>query len=191
MIFLTLFLTFFKIGITTFGGGYAMIPMIQAEVVSHGWMTQQELVNFVAVSESTPGPFAVNVSTYVGAEAGGFLGAICATLGVVLPSFLVILAVAKCFLRFRSSRLVSAAMDGLHPAVVGLISAAAISIGQTVFQVPAAQSVSAFMTSEAFFALLIFAVCALLIFWKKLHPVLVIGIAATMGMLLCSLAEGV
>ena len=122
-----------------------MIPMIQAEVVSHGWMTQQELVNFVAVSESTPGPFAVNVSTYVGAEAGGFLGAICATLGVVLPSFLVILAVAKCFLRFRSSRLVSAAMDGLHPAVVGLISAAAISIGQTVFQVPAAQSVSAFM----------------------------------------------
>ena len=86
MVCLELFVTFFKIGLFTIGGGYAMLPLIQEEVQSNGWMTAQELVNFIAVSESTPGPFAVNVSTYVGAELAGLPGALCATLGVVLPS---------------------------------------------------------------------------------------------------------
>ena len=189
MIFLTLFLTFFKIGVSTFGGGYAMIPMIQAEVISHGWMTHEELINFIAVSESTPGPFAVNISTYVGAQPGGFFGAVCATFGVVLPSFLIILLVARWFLRFRSSRLISAAMDGLHPAVVGLIAAAAVSIAQTVFPFAGIQNASAFFSSETFFALLIFAVSAALIFWKKLHPVLVIAAAALLGIALCCLRD--
>jgi chromate transporter len=85
MILLDLFLTFLKIGAFTFGGGYAMLPLIEAEVAAHGWMTIEELINFIAVSESTPGPFAVNVSTYVGAETGGFPGAVCATLGVICP----------------------------------------------------------------------------------------------------------
>ena len=189
MTFLTLFLTFFKIGITTFGGGYAMIPMIQAEVISHGWMTHEELVNFIAVSESTPGPFAVNISTYVGAQTAGFFGAVCATFGVVLPSFLIILLVAKCFLRFRSSKLISSAMDGLHPAVVGLISAAAVSIAQTVFPFAGIQNAAALFSSGAFFALLVFAVSAVLIFWKKLHPVLVIAVAALLGIGLCCLRD--
>ena len=86
MLYLELFLTFFKIGLFTIGGGYAMLPLIQADVQAKGWMTAEELVNFIAVSESTPGPFAVNVSTYVGAELAGLPGAFCATLGVVLPS---------------------------------------------------------------------------------------------------------
>ncbi|MDD6174403.1 MAG: chromate transporter [Firmicutes bacterium] len=189
MIFLTLFLTFFKIGISTFGGGYAMIPMIQAEVLSHGWMTQEELINFIAVSESTPGPFAVNISTYVGTQTGGLPGAVCATFGVVLPSFLIILLVARCFLRFRSSRLVSAAMDGLRPAVVGLIASAAVSIAQTVFPLAGIGGFAAFFSSEAFFALLIFAVSAVLIFWKKLHPIPVIAAAAVLGIALCCLRD--
>ncbi len=189
MTFLTLFLTFFKIGITTFGGGYAMIPMIQAEVISHGWMTHEELINFIAVSESTPGPFAVNISTYVGAQTGGFFGALCATFGVVLPSFLIILAVAKCFLRFRSSKLVSAAMDGLHPAVVGLISAAAVSIAQTVFSFAPLQNAGAFFCSDTFFALIIFAISMALVFWKKWHPIIVIAIAAGLGILFCELRD--
>ena len=91
MIYLELFWTFLKIGAFTFGGGYAMIPLIQAEVGAHGWMSAEEVVNFVAVSESTPGPFAVNASTYVGMQTAGFAGAFCATLGVVLPSFIIIL----------------------------------------------------------------------------------------------------
>ncbi|MBR2769796.1 MAG: chromate transporter, partial [Solobacterium sp.] len=78
-----LFLTFFKIGLFTFGGGYAMLPMIRQEVLAHGWMSLEDLINFIAVSESTPGPFAINVSTYIGTETAGFLGAVAATSGVV------------------------------------------------------------------------------------------------------------
>ena len=82
MIYLQLFLTFLKIGAFTFGGGYAMLPLIQEEVLGQGWMGMEDLVNFVAVSESTPGPLAVNLSTYIGAETAGFWGAVCATFGV-------------------------------------------------------------------------------------------------------------
>lgn len=133
MLYLELFLTFFKIGLFTIGGGYAMLPLIQADVQAKGWMTAEELVNFIAVSESTPGPFAVNVSTYVGAELAGLPGAFCATLGVVLPSFLIILLVARFYAAFRSSAIVSGAMGGLRPAVIGMIGAAVVSVGQTVF----------------------------------------------------------
>ena len=85
MIYLDLFWTFFKIGLFTFGGGYAMLPLIQAEVAAHGWLTTEQLLDFVAVSESTPGPFAVNIATYVGSRLGGVPGGACATLGVALP----------------------------------------------------------------------------------------------------------
>ena len=96
-------------------------PLVQDEVARHGWMTIEELVNFIAVSESTPGPFAVNVSTYVGAETGGIAGALSATLGVVLPSFIIILLVARCFDRFQKSRIIKGCMTGLRPAVVGMM----------------------------------------------------------------------
>ena len=118
-----LFLTFLKIGAFTFGGGYAMLPLIQAEVVRHGWMSLEELVNFVAVSESTPGPFAINISTYVGTSTAGIPGALCATLGVSLPSIIVILIVARVYDKFRRSRIVEGCLGGLRPATVGLIAA--------------------------------------------------------------------
>ena len=97
-ILLDLFVTFFKLGLFTFGGGYAMIPLVTDEVISHGWMSYQEIMNFIAVAESTPGPIAINMATFVGATQGatlggvGFsiLGALVATLGVVLPSFFII-----------------------------------------------------------------------------------------------------
>ena len=95
MIYLELFLTFFMIGLFTFGGGYAMLPLIQEQVIGKGWMTSEQIVDFIAVSESTPGPFAVNRATFIGTQMGGVLGAVCATLGVVLPSFIIILIVAK------------------------------------------------------------------------------------------------
>ena len=95
MIYLELFLTFFKIGAFTFGGGYAMLPLMQEAVLQKGWLTLEEVVNFIAVSESTPGPFAINMATYVGmmAEGAGILGSVCATLGIVLPSFIIILLI--------------------------------------------------------------------------------------------------
>ena len=86
MIYLELFYIFLKIGAFTFGGGYAMLPLIQDEVIAHNWIDSQSLIDFIAVSESTPGPFAVNIATYVGAEVGGIFGSFCATLGVILPS---------------------------------------------------------------------------------------------------------
>ena len=100
MIFLKLFLTFFKIGLFTFGGGYAMLPLMQQEVLANEWLSESEIINFIAVSESTPGPFAINMATYIGSETGGILGSVCATLGVVLPSFIVILLVARFFMAF-------------------------------------------------------------------------------------------
>ncbi len=175
MICLLLFWTFFKIGAFTFGGGYAMLPLIQAEVAAHGWMDAAELVNFVAVSESTPGPFAVNIATFVGTRLGGIPGAICATAGVALPSFVIILIVAKCFQRFKDSRAVRGCMSGLRPAVVGLIATALISVGGTVF------FPNGFGFGAAFFvSLAVFLLSAALAF-KKLHPIWIICISAAIG----------
>ena len=133
MIYLELFYIFLKIGAFTFGGGYAMLPLIQDEVIAHNWIDSQSLIDFIAVSESTPGPFAVNIATYVGAEVGGIFGSFCATLGVILPSFIIILIVAKCFIQFQKSIVIKGCMSGLKPAVVGLIGSAVISMSSTVF----------------------------------------------------------
>lgn len=179
MIYLTLFLTFFKIGLFTIGGGYAMLPLIQDEVMAHQWMEQTELVNFIAVSESTPGPFAINISTYIGAEQAGIFGAFCATLGVVLPSFIIILAVAKFYEKFKTNKIVSGCMTGLKPAVIGLISAAVISVGHTVF-FPEAVSLKVFSTVDFYVSALIFIVMSVLAF-KKVHPILIICISAAAG----------
>ena len=128
MLYLELFLTFFKIGLFTIGGGYAMLPLIQADVQAKGWMTAEELVNFIAVSESTPGPFAVNVSTYVGAELAGLPGAFCATLGVVLPSFFIILLIAAVLKNLMKYAGVEAFLSGVRPCVVAMILATALNM---------------------------------------------------------------
>ncbi len=180
MIFLELFLTFFKIGAFTVGGGYAMLPFIQAEVISHGWMPNESIVNFIAISESTPGPFAVNIATYVGSELGGIFGAFCATLGVVLPSFIIILIVARIYDKFKKSKTVKGCMSGLKPAVVGLIGAAVINIALTVF-FPAGIACSVFATRDFYVSLVIFSVAAFLAFKKKTHPIIIILISAVLG----------
>jgi len=118
---LTLFWTFFKIGLFTFGGGYAMIPLIQQEVTGNQWMTDDTLVNFIAISESTPGPFAINIATFVGASQQGILGATFATLGVVLPSFIIILLIASIFTKFEKNKYVKGAIKGITPVVCALI----------------------------------------------------------------------
>ena len=179
MILLELFWTFFKIGAFTFGGGYAMLPLIQAEVTAKGWISEESVVNFVAVSESTPGPFAVNMATYVGSEMGGVLGAACATLGVVLPSFVIILIVAQCFQKLKDSRVVRGCMSGLKPAVIGLIASAVISIGMTVF-IPNGFSWEIFSQIRTYLFLGISGLSLVLAF-KKLHPIAIICISAVLG----------
>ena len=189
-VFLDLFLTFFKIGAFTFGGGYAMLPLMQEEVLNHKWMELSSVVNFIAVSESTPGPFAINMATYVGSEVGGaygiagsLFGSFCATLGVVLPSFVIILIVAKCFERFKNSFIVKGCMTGLKPAVVGLIGSAIVTVALSVF-LPSGVSIEGLMASVktvAFYCYLaIFVLCTVLAF-KKVHPIIIIVLAAALG----------
>lgn len=179
MIFIELFLTFFKIGLFTFGGGYAMLPLIKEEVLAHKWMELSNLVNFIAVSESTPGPFAINIATYVGSQLGGILGAFCATLGVVLPSFIIILIVAKIYDAFKKSNIVKGVMSGLKPAVVGLIGAAALSIAASVL-FPSGLKLDVLSSTAFYTSLIIFLIAAVMAF-KKVHPILIICFAAFVG----------
>ncbi len=179
MICLTLFWTFFKIGLFTFGGGYAMLPLIQAEVAAHGWLSTEQLLNFVAVSESTPGPFAVNIATYVGSQLGGIPGGVCATLGVTLPSFTIILIVAGCYEKFRASRVVSGVMTGLKPAVIGLIGSAILTMGSAVL-FPGGFTAAVFSSRSFWITTTIFIIMAVLAF-KKVHPILLICLSAVLG----------
>lgn len=181
MILLELFLTFFKIGAFTFGGGYAMLPFIQKEVIAHAWLTEEELINFIAVSESTPGPFAVNVSTYVGTETAGIPGALCATLGVILPSFLIILIVAHCYAKFSKSRIVNGCMTGLRPAVIGMIAAAVLSTGKTVFFPKGTGFDLATLTGISFIGCAVIFAVMLFLALKKKHPIMIIALSALAG----------
>ena len=128
MIYLELFLTFLQIGAVSFGGGYAMIPLIREKVLMHGWLTEEELLNMIAVSESTPGPIAVNMATFVGSTQGGILGSALATLGVVLPSFMIILIIAALIRNLLKYKGVQAFLGGIRPCVVGLILATALTM---------------------------------------------------------------
>ena len=187
MIYLTLFLEFFKMGALTFGGGYAMIPFIEETVINHNWLSTQELVDFIAVSESTPGAFAVNIATYVGSEVGGILGAVCATVGLVLPPFVIILIIAKCYEKFKESIVVKGVMLGLKSTVVGLIGATVLKVGYDVL-FPVGFSADSFFKTELvsgnfWFIIVIFGVMLFLLLYKKLNPILVILMSAGAGII--------
>ena len=178
---LKLFLIFFEIGAVSFGGGYGMVSLIREIVLSNGWMTESEFMSFVAVTESTPGPIAVNMATFVGASQGGVFGALVATLGVVLPSFIIILIVAKCYTAFKESLVVRGMMNGLKPVVVGLIGSAVISFALAVF-FPAGFMLSNFATLKFWVAAVLFA-AALIMALKKVHPIIIILISAIIGII--------
>lgn len=175
---LELFFTFFMIGLFTFGGGYAMLPLIQEAVMNKGWLESTQLVDFVAVAESTPGPFAVNIATYIGIQKAGIIGAVFSTLGVVMPSFIVILIVATVFEKFKTSKLIKGIMSGLKPAVIGLIGSAVLSIGETAFF---PDGIGKFELYQIVMSLVIFLIAAFLQFKKKLHPIFVIAVSAVLG----------
>ena len=136
MIFLQLFYTFFKIGLFGFGGGYAMISMIQGEVVTrHEWLSSNEYNDIIAISQMTPGPIGINSATYVGysavvnagySHAVGILGSTIATVSVVLPSFILMVLISKFFLKYQKHPIIASVFEGLRPGVVGLLAAAAL-----------------------------------------------------------------
>ena len=138
MIFLQLFWEYFKVGLFTIGGGYAMLPMVTQIVLRHEWLTEAELINFVGVAESTPGPFAINLATFVGSTVGyssglgvfgAILGSVVATFAVVLPSLIIIIVVTVLFEKFKSSKYVKGALSGIRPVVVGLVLSAVVTVG--------------------------------------------------------------
>lgn len=133
MNYLELFLSFFKIGLFGFGGGYAMLSLIQGEVVTqHHWLTAQEFTDIVAISQMTPGPIGINSATYVGFVAtGSAWGSVVATFAVTLPSFILMLTISKFFLRYQKHPVVESVFKGLRPAIVGLLAAAALILMNT------------------------------------------------------------
>ncbi len=129
MIFLTLFYEFFKIGLFTIGGGYAMIPLMTQVCATNGWGTTEQIMNMIAISESTPGPFALNMATFIGVEQAGILGGVISSLGVVAPSFIIILIIAKLSSKINvKNKKVQSVLNGVRPVVVALIAVAFVSL---------------------------------------------------------------
>ncbi len=173
--------TFFKIGACTFGGGYAMVELVKEQVTVNGWMEVQEVIDFIAISESTPGPIAVNMATYVGYNVAGIPGAIAATTGVVLPSLIIIMIIAKVYKKFIANRFVAGGMRGLRPAAIGLIAAAGISIAAEVF-LPFGFSVESILSYEMIFTLVTLGLCMYLVY-KKAKPHFILILSAACGLL--------
>ena len=168
-IYIQLFLSFFKIGLFGFGGGYAIISLIQHEIEVHGWMTQSEFTDIIAISQMTPGPIGINSATYVGYTASGtVLGSIIATFAIVLPSFLIMLTLVRFFFALQGNKYLEWAFLGLRPAVIGLIGAAAILL----------MNKDNFIDYKSF---IIFLLAFLLSFTGKFHPILLILMAGVAG----------
>lgn len=170
------FLTFLKIGGFTFGGGYAMIPLIQKETVqNHKWITDEDILDIVAIAESTPGPIAINAATFVGFRIGKFLGAVCATLGVVLPSFVIILAISYVLEEFQSVLAVQYAFWGIRAGVLALITKALWSMYR--------------QSPKGWVAYVVMGFSFLAVAFLHLNVFLVIVICASFGLIMATAAQ--
>ena len=184
MIYLKLFWEFMKVGLFAFGGAYGAIPIIQQGVLAQGWMDEAMFANIVAISESTPGPIMVNAATYIGKMQGGVLGSIIATIGVVLPSFVIILLVTAIFTKFLKKKPVQATLRGIKPCLMGVI------LGTGVYMALSAVLGSVQNMSFDWVALVILAVLILAVVLyqkirkKELSPILIIVISAILGAVL-------
>lgn len=185
-IYLELFLVFLKIGVVSFGGGYGMISLIQQEVTSRGWLSDSELWNYIAIAESTPGPIAVNIATFVGSGQAGILGSLIATVGIVLPAFCIILIIATLFKNFAKNKYVKSAFEGITPIIWGLIISTGLLL---VVQCLYANYNNFDVVGEFnFHALIIFAIVGVtlliykLIKKKSMPPIATIIVSAIAGM---------
>lgn len=171
MILLQLFWTFFRIGLFSFGGGYAMLSMIQQEVViNHQWMTNTQLTDMIAISQMTPGPIAINAATFIGFRQAGMWGAVFTTLGVVLPSLILMSLITIFYLKLKSKPWFKAVFVELRPLVIGLIAAAAVLAGKSAI--------------TDWFGVVVFAVCLGLSLSYKVHPLILMALSGIAGILL-------
>ncbi len=166
-----LFISFFKIGAFSFGGGYAMLPLIKEEIIEvHGWLTNSEFIDILAVSEMTPGPIAINSATFLGYKVSGVLGSVVATVAVVLPSFIVMSIIIHFLNKFKNSPYSDWFFKGIRPIVLGLIASAAVSVAMDAFI-----DIKSVFISMALFYLVTF---------KKLNPIFAIILAGITGVIL-------
>ena len=184
MIYLELLLSFLKIGALSFGGGLGMVSLIRDECLGHSWLTEEELLNLIGVAESTPGPIAVNIATFVGASEGGFFGGLLATIGVVLPSFIIITLVAAFLKNLLKKRAISATLGGMRPAIVGLIlGMSVILLLNLIFGITTVQSSFNF---DYFGAIILVLVWAFAFVFKKIRkkpisPIILIVFSGILG----------
>lgn len=185
-----LFLVFFKIGLFCFGGGYAMIPLIQDEITKYGWITAGEFYDIIAITEITPGAIAVNAATFVGERTAGIMGAAAATTGVILPSFILVIIISKFFFKFNESRLKKSIFYCVRPAVMGMIVYAAMSVAETsVFPYGVGgeffrKIISAPAEAVDIKSLVIFGITFAVLLKTKINPIAVLLVMAAAGMLI-------
>ena len=174
---LELFWSFFQVGLFSFGGGYAAMPLIQQQVVDgHGWLNMTEFADIITISQMTPGPIAINSATFVGMRIAGVAGALVATLGCVLPSCVVALLLARLYLKYRQLDLIHGALTGLRPAVIALIASAGVTI---LLDVLTAAAGGMDYLGAGIFAVGLF----VLLIWKKLDPIWVMLGAGALGLI--------
>ncbi|MBP0959363.1 MAG: chromate transporter [Oscillospiraceae bacterium] len=190
MIYLILFLEFFKIGLFTIGGGFAMIPLIEEIAVRYGWMTESEFFDLIGVCESTPGPIAINMATYIGSSQGGLLGSAVATLGVVLPSFIIILIIATVMKNMTKNKFFKGFMEGVKPVIVALIMSTGFLL---LLKIAGMTSDNVF--NPDFIQIIIFCIITAVFFIykktakKKMGSVFIIMLSAILGIVISVISE--
>lgn len=187
MIYLLLFLEFFKIGLFTFGGGYAMIPLVKETVLEHGWLSEAQFIDMIGLSEVTPGPIAINMATFVGSSQAGILGSVLATIGVVLPSFLIMLLIAILLKKFMKNKYVQATLGGIKWVAIALICSSAIVLFSDVLFPYALENGNItflvnFVMIKIFVLIIAFYFLFKLVFKKKLSPIFVIILSVGIGL---------
>lgn len=188
MIYIRLFYEFFKTGLFAVGGGMATLPFLNAMSLKTGWFTQSQLIDMIAVSESTPGPIGVNMATYVGFTSGGLLGSIVATLGLIIPSIVIILIIAKFLAKFKDSHVVKSIFYALRPTSTALIAAAGVPVIMLSLTNSDAYKVSGSVLDFFNFGAIILAIILFILtnkikFTNKLHPVVFIAASAILGII--------
>lgn len=178
MIWFQLFLSFLQIGLFSFGGGYAAMPLIQEQIVNiHGWLDMDQFTDLITISQMTPGPIAINSATFVGIRIGGIPGALVATLGCILPSCIIVTLLAKLYLKYQKLDVLQSVLNSLRPAVVALIASAGISILITAFW--GSEGVIRLADTD-WLLVVIFIVCVVLLQKLKWNPILVMVLAGVM-----------
>ncbi len=185
MIYWELLLSFMQVGLFSIGGGYASMPLIQAQVVEkHQWLTMAEFSDIITISQMTPGPVAINSATFVGMRIGGIRGAVVATLGCILPSCVIVLALSWVYFKYRDVSAVQGVLSGLRPAVVALIGSAGLTILLMSFFSGATESIWMLPFSDLdWIAIFLFAACLLLLRRTNTNPLLIMGEAGMIGMI--------